>query len=602
MSGNSLFDVMSKNKSDKRLSMGYESADYLDIMKYLKNINNIINVVSGNGSLAGSYIPGLNELVDSGFDTNDIKFNDKGFSIGDDESKKLASLSFRPRRGFVAIKKSEDLYGMIKMAASNDNRVVCGHSSCGQYVSPPTTLKTEIIEKTKTNSENGSYRVGVTIDGTGMLKDYFIHFYPNEGIGIGLKNGSIGTDKLEKLISERCLYAEVSFGGLSKTAFFSVTDSHRSGSVNELYIHFDAPLCVTSALSGVFNIGLDTQKWEPVNTASKYDFKKGMMENCNSTKYSEYASKNSKESPVCNISLSKKSLLGVRFFCLPEKKSSVESVVGVMPDDFYETNVNFSEDMSAAVTYSGIDFVSGEVMEARRTFCENRGSLPEEIANKLRSAYAQFKSHSGDPYFTYQFRSDYNDFVLGQNCGYFIIPEGYPIGLASSRLQNQIVKDLTTRPESSYTDPRLINNSDNGVSLELQRGYSDDIYLDLVDKAKGQIAIKCNKFIAPLLTEFFQAILNYYGGANIPKIAPSLCALSSCVRLSSQGPCHKRGTAIDIDYKNNFQGRNQFIKDGENTNFKGFLEIVRASGCRWPITVTYKSGGTFLDYMHFQWK
>ena len=608
----SLFTIMDKNKSDARLSMGYEAKDYLKIVtEYLKNATGAESIPGENGNLVGSYIPGLNGFADSGFDMSSINFTETGFSTDGDTDKRLAKLTFFPWRAFVALKKDEDKYTLIRTKESDDNRFVIGYSSCGRYVSPPISLDSEIVEAGKSNSEGGSYRVGVGIDSSGMLKSYFEHFYPNEPIGKGLKDGSISTNQLEKLIAERCLYAEVSFGGISKTAFFSVTDSYKMGNGNELNLYIDAPLCVTSALSSAFNVKLDNNL-EPVNLSSKYDFKKGLMDNCSATKYAEYSSKNSKETTTCNITLNKKSFLGVRFFCLEEKKSSVESVIGVMPDDFYKTNVKFSEDMSSAVTYSGVEFVSGEVEEARKKFYDIRGSVPKEMLDKLQSAYREFKSHSTEYYFYHQFKSTAG-LKVGDNCGYFTIPEGYPMALGNGEISNmvaQIVKDKTTRSSSSYSDSRIV--SGNGIAPALQRGYSDEVYHDIASKATGVLCIRCNKYIGPLLTLFFQTILNYYGKENLPKIAPSLCVLSCVFRTAESGHCHKRGTAIDLDYQNNFQGRNQYIKDGENTNYKGFLEIVKASGCKWPVRMDLRRKARkknpnikpdyHWDYMHFQWE
>ena len=604
----SLLDIMNKNKSLSGIRMGYEVSDYNEILEKLyvgRKTTRIVtdggSGVSANGVLAGAYIPAINELVDSGYDLSSVNFSDTGFSIGDDENKRLASLTFVPNRGFVAVSKNTDEYSMVAMPGTEDRRFVYGNSTCGNYVSPPVTLNKEIIESGKTNSEGGQYRVGCCIDATGMFKDYLMHFYPNENIGIGLKNGSIKPNSLEKLIAERCLYAEVSFGSTSKTAFFSVTDSYKSAAQNELYIRIDAPICTTSSLSSVFSVEMD-KNHESIHLSSSYDFKKGSLKLCDTEKYLEYAGKYSNKTFEGKIKLTNPSKLGVRFFCLPEKKSVVESIVGTMPDDFYKTNSDFKTDMSNAVTYSGIEFVNGDVQEARRTFYEKRGPVPNEVLQRLRAAHDEFMSHRNEPFFKRQFTTrEGTDAKVGVNCSEFIIPDGYPITFGHPRFRHQVTSN---RPWSTLTDERIVSVGDNGSCSGIIRGYEDHVYADIFNKAKGEVRVKCNMYLGKLLTEIFKAILDYYGGQNLPKIVPSLCVLTSGIRCTTRGWAHRCGRALDFDYYNNYETRKRLIWDGRNTNYKGFLEIIRASGFTdWPIgDIARKPNGQRVkDDMHFQW-
>ena len=603
---------MNKNKSLTGIRMGYEVNDYNEILEKLYVGPKATRMVGGesisstNGALAGSYIPALNELVDSGYDLSSVKFTDTGFSEDTDANRRLASLAFVPHRGFVAVSKNADEYSMVVLPGSEDRQFVYGNSKCGPYVSPPAVLKKEIIESGKNNSEEGRYRVGCCIDATGMFKDYLIHFYPNENIGIGLKNGSIKPNSLEKLIAERCLYAEVSFASASKTAFFSVTDSYKSEARNELYIRIDAPVCTTSSLSTVFSVEMD-KNYESVHLASSYDFKKGSLKLCDTTNYTEYANKYSNKTFEGRIKLTHPSRLGVRFFCLPEKKSVVESVVGAMPDDFYKTNSEFKTDMSNVVTYSGVEFVKGDVQEARKKFCEERGPVPDEVKQRLAAAYKEFKSHSKEKYFDRQFTTrEGTDAKVDVNCSEFIIPAGYPITFGHPRFRHQV----TSSPERSWevlTDKRIVVHGGDrqGACEGIIRGYEDSVYAELNGQAKGIVKVKCNMFMGKLLTEVFQAIMDYYGAQNLLKIVPSACVITSIIRCTSMGWAHRCGRAIDFDYYNNYENRKRLIWDGRNTNYKGFLEILMASGVwRWPIgDINRKpSGERYKDDMHFEWK
>lgn len=592
----SLLEVMNKNKTLSGIRMGYETKGYNEALEKLYNdVKTTRDNSGGNGVLNGAYIPSSGEMVDTTFDLTRVGFNEKGFSIGDDEDKKLASLSFVPNRGFVTIKKSENKYSMIKMSDTVDRRFEHGISTCGRYVSPPVSLNREIIEAGESNTEEGRYRVGCCIDATGMLKDYFIHFYPNDAIGRGLKNGSIRVGALENLIAERCLYAEVSFGAVSKTSFMSVTDSYKSGGLNDLYIRIDAPLCTTSSLSSVFNIQLDNNH-ESIHLSSTYDFKKGSLSFCDSRKYMDCARNYSNQTMLGKISLANPSKLGVRFFSLPEKKTVVESIVGPMPDEFYKTNSDFKIDMSNTVVYSGVEFIKGDVMQAREKFYEERGPVPEEVLQRLRNTYNEFISHRGDTLFSQQFASAGSNAEVGVNCSQFIIPDGYPITFGHSRFANQIE---SSRPWSTLTDKRIVDTSINGLSNEIIRGYDDGVYADIYNNAKGEVKVNCNIYIGKLFSEIFKAILDYYGGQNLPKIAPCLCVVSSVIRTTTNGWGHRTGKAIDFDYYHNYEGRGKLLWDGRNSNYKGFLDIIRASGCSWPIR---DIGGGPMDYMHFQWR
>ena len=600
----SLYEVMGSNKSPDKISMGYEVTQYNDFMKqlFMEELANVTYVSNGSGTLAGSYVPSLNELVESSYDLTTLNFNSLGFAIGDDEIKRIASLKFVPRRAYVAAGTKEG-YALIKVKETIDNVEVCGHSVCGNYVSPPASLAEDIINQGKTNSEEGSYRVGCSIDVEGMFKNYLIHFYPNENIGKGLKDGTITNKCLLRLVAERCLYAEVTFPVLSKTTYMSVTDSYKMLGANENYIHIDAPLCVSSTFSDVFFNDLDEEKYKPVNIDSSYDFKKGKLDLCDTEKYSLYSKEWNKETIMANIKLKFNANLGVRFFSFTEKREQVERILGKMPDDFFKPSSDFTYDHAKAVNYSGIEFVRGEVTEARKNFYEERGPVPDSFLSRLRSCYANFITKRNDYLFNKEFIKSGQNAVVGENCGYFIIPSGYPIALGERFFnRGQVVKEITTRDLSALKDSRMLDYSYNGASSKFLRGYNDSVYDELYELAKGEVAIKCNKHLADLLTNLFQCILDYYGGKNLPKIAPSLCVLTCGIRSKDDaqqaGICHRTGKALDFDYYNNWGNRGaQTFNKGKNTNYKGFLDMVKASGCPWPIS----SGGQ-PDWMHFQWK
>ena len=141
---------MGSNKSSDKLSMGYEVSQYNDYIRQLFNeeLGNVTYISKGSGTLAGSYVPSLNELVESSYDPSALNFNSLGFVIGDDETKRIASLKFVPRRAYVAAGTKEG-YALVKVKETIDNIEVCGHSTCGNYVSPPATLAEDIINQGK---------------------------------------------------------------------------------------------------------------------------------------------------------------------------------------------------------------------------------------------------------------------------------------------------------------------------------------------------------------------------------------------------------------------------------------------------------------------
>ena len=615
----SLYEVMAKdNKSGEKISMGYGISDYDKLInEYLQKDQRKIVIKqdninqNGTGIITGAYIPGVNELVANNVDVSSVLINEKGFSIGKDEDKKIAVLSFVPRRGYIAVDKKNDKTHLCVTKSSSlmDNREFCGHSILGNYVSPPASLKKEIIESGKDNSESGSYRVGCGIDVEGMFKNYLMHFYPNDEIGTGLSSGSIPTNKLTRLVAERCLYAEISFGNTMKTLFMAVTDSVKIGqSETELYIHIDAPLCTTSALESIIEIKTNsTNELESVNYSSEYDFKKGKLKGCDVKSYTDYANRCSDEQFEAQISLRKNMKLGVRFFSLAEKKQQIENIIGKMPEDFYKSSSSFKLDISSSIVYSGVEFVRGNVQEARNNFLKIRGEVPEEILTAVRKEYAEFKTHLNDRRIRVEHKLSSKNNVVGVDCSYFIIPEGYPIGLAHRVINKNIYKELTTRDLSVCCGKKSLlmpNMYADGVPTALFRGYDDSVYQKIYQEAKGQVAIKCNLFAGRLWTAIFAAILNYYGGENLPKIVPSMCFMICCGRTKAGDPsvrgagwAHRTGRAIDFDRFNNYGRRGTCaIYKGRHTNYKGVLDIMRAGGVGWPIP----DNNGVPDYMHFQ--
>lgn len=596
------------NKSGEKISMGYGIADYDKLInEYLqKDKTKVIIRQEGTsenptGVMTGGYIPATNELVANNIDASSIMVNERGYSIGKDEDKKMAVLSFVPRRGYIATDKTERKTYVITMNSVMDNRVISGHCVCGDYVSPPTSLNKEIIEKAKSNTESGDYRVGCAIDAEGMLKGYMEHFYVNEPIGKGLSSGTISKEKLKRLIAERCLYAEVAFGDANKSAFMAVTDSVKIGSgESELYIHIDAPLCSTSAFSSVFQSNLPSTM-ESVNFSSEYDFKKGKLKECNPKSYEDYAERFSNETREYPISLIKNHKLGVRFFSLSEKKQQVENILGEMPEEFFKSNTNPSLDMSKTVVFSGVEFVSGDIMEARKTFCEKRGPVPEEALNKIRYLARKHDENLKNPLYFKELINSGKGNKLGVDCSYFLIPAGYPMGFGHRPLSHNIVYELTTRKRSAFVNNPLLS-AGGSTPKALHRGLTDDVYQKIYEDAcTGVIAIRCNIFIGEMMSLIFETIKAYYGGINLAKIIPSACTMTSGPRTVEAGWAHRCGKAFDFDHNNNI-GRVSTIQAGQHTNYKAFLEIMKAGGIRkWPITTN--SG--VLDQMHFQfgsWK
>lgn len=592
---------MGNLKSDTKLAMGYTVSDYDYALKSLFNNS---PYATEDGTSPGTYTETLTSLMDEGFNTSSLNLNERGFTIGDDEDQKIVALKFLPKNGFVAAKKSEDKYTMIETKYNTGECFyIYGISVRGKYTTPPYFLQKDLIEASKNNGINGEYRLGCSINVDVMLRNYFIHFYQNENIGKGLKDNTISHKLLLKIIEKECLFAEVSFPNFNKTKCFMVTDAYDSLSIKENYFYIDSPVCVSSAYNDIFECNLDTSEYEPVNSSSSYEYKTGKLDSCNSSNYMEYVEKKYAAFVRVDIKLKNDGYVGVRFFCLKDKRKEVEKILGPMPDDFFKDASEFPANMGKVEQYSGVEFVKGEISKARETFCEERGPVPDSTLNKLKNCYSNFISKRNDPLFNKEYKKSGQDAWVGTDCGYFYIPSGYPIALGSRFFdRHQIITELTTRPLSSLKDERMLDWRVNGASSNFLRGYEDSIYEDLYNKAKGHVAIKCNKYIGDLWTALFQAILDYYGGKNLPKIAPSLCVLTCGIRTKDDAPqagiCHRTGKAFDLDYYNNWGTRGgQTFDKGRNTNYKAFLEMIRASGSPWPIS----SGGK-PDWMHFQWK